>query len=68
MWENEENSLQNPAHILQFLVGKELQYKSGHTAIDADEEVETGQDHIGCAGHREQEGGWVHEWGDGPAI
>lgn len=48
------------------VVGEELQHKSGHTAIDADEEVHTGEDHVGCAGDLEHEGGGVHERCDGP--
>ena len=49
-----------------YIVCKELQYESGHTAIDADEEVHTGEDHIGGAGDLEHKGCWVHERGDGP--
>lgn len=48
------------------IVGEELQYKSGHTAIDADEEVHTCEDNIGSAGDLEHKGGWVHERCDGP--
>lgn len=48
------------------IVGKKLQYKSGHTAVDADEEVHTGEDHIGSAGDLEHKGGWVHERRDRP--
>lgn len=48
------------------IVGEELQHKSGHAAIDANEEVHAGEDHVGCAGDLEHEGGWVHERCDGP--
>lgn len=49
-----------------YIVCKELQNKSGHTAIDADEEVHTGEDHIGSAGDLEHKGCWVHERSDRP--
>lgn len=48
------------------VVGKELQHKSGHTAVDPDEEVHAGEDHVGCAGDLEHERGWVHERCDRP--
>lgn len=48
------------------IVGKELQHKSGHAAIDPDEEVHAGEDHVGCAGDLEHKGGWVHERCDRP--
>lgn len=48
------------------LIVKELHDEGGHTAIYANEEVDAGQHHISCAGHTEDEGGWVHHWCDGP--
>ncbi len=47
-------------------VVEELHDKRGHAAVDADEEVEAGQDHIRCAGNAEQEGGGIHHRSDGP--
>lgn len=49
-----------------YVVGEELQDKGGHTTIDANEEVHTGQHNIRCAGDFEHEGGWIHERSDGP--
>lgn len=68
MWEDQEHRLQDVIDVIQLIVGKELQYESGHTAIDADEEVHTGEDHVGSAGDFEHEGGWVHERCDRPPI
>ena len=44
----------------------ELHEEGGHAAVDADEEVDAGQHHVGCAGNAEDEGGGVHHGGDGP--
>lgn len=49
-----------------YIVCKELQYESGHTAIDADEEVHAGENHVGSAGDLEHKGRWVHERSDRP--
>lgn len=49
-----------------YIVCKQLQYESGHTAIDADEEVHTGENHIGGAGDLEHKGCWIHERSDRP--
>lgn len=49
-----------------YIVIKELHNKGGHAAVNTDEEVDAGQHHVGCAGHAEDEGGWVHHRGDGP--
>lgn len=49
------------------MVSKELHDEGGDAAIDADENVDAGEDHIGGAGDGEEEGGWVHERRDGPA-
>ncbi len=49
-----------------YFVIKELQNKGGHAAVDADEDVDAGQHHVGRAGHAEDEGGRVHHGGDGP--
>ena len=52
--------------VASYLVHKQLQDEGGHAAVDADEEVDGGQHHVGRAGHREEEGGRVHQRGDGP--
>lgn len=49
-----------------YVVVKELHHKRCHAAVDADEEVDAGQHHVGRAGHAEDEGGGVHQGGDGP--
>lgn len=49
-----------------YVVVEEIHDKGGHATIDADEEVDAGQHHIGCAGHAKNEGGRVHQGGDGP--
>lgn len=48
------------------VVVKELHHKGRHAAVDADEEVDASQHHVGRAGHTEDEGGGVHHGGDGP--
>lgn len=68
MWEDQEHGLQDIIDVIQLIVGEELQHKSGHTAIDPDEEVHASEDHVGCAGDLEHEGGGVHERCDGPPI
>lgn len=47
-------------------VVKELHDECGYAAVDADEEVDAGQNHIRCAGHAEQEGSGIHHRSDGP--
>jgi thiamine phosphate synthase YjbQ (UPF0047 family) len=59
--EDQEDLLQDLAHLLQLLIREEFQYKGGHAAVDANEEVDASEHHIGRAGHGEEEGGWVHE-------
>lgn len=51
---------------ITYVVVEELHDEGGHAAVDADEEVDAGQHHVGCAGHAEDEGGGVHQGGDGP--
>lgn len=60
--------MRSPEHPKAHLVHKELQHKGGHAAIDANEEVDAGQGHVGSAGDAEEEGGWVHQGGDGPSA
>lgn len=50
----------------KYLVNKQLQDKCGNAAVDADEEVDRGQNDISCAGNAEHKGCWVHQRGDGP--
>lgn len=54
------------ARCITYVVVQELHDEGGHAAVDADEEVDAGQHHVGCAGHAEDEGGGVHQRGDGP--
>lgn len=49
-----------------YVVIEEIHDKGGHAAVDANEEVDAGEHHIGCAGHAKDEGGRVHQGGDGP--
>lgn len=49
------------------LIYEQLQDKGGYAAVDADEEVDWGEDNISSAGDTEQEGGWIHERSDRPA-
>lgn len=51
-----------------YVVIQDLHDEGRHAAVDADEEVDAGEDHVGRAGHIEDEGGWVHERSDGPAA
>lgn len=48
------------------IVIEEIHDKGGHATVDANEEVDAGQHHIGCAGHTKDEGGRVHQGCDGP--
>lgn len=49
------------------MVTKEFHDKGGDAAVDADEDVDAGEDDVGGAGDLKEEGGRVHERGDGPA-
>lgn len=49
-----------------YLVNKQLQDEGGDAAVDSDEEVDGGQNDVGCAGDSEHKGCWVHQRGDGP--
>lgn len=51
-----------------YLINKELKDEGGYAAIDADEKVDGGEHHIGCAGHREHERGRVHQGSDRPTT
>lgn len=49
-----------------YIASKQLQDKGGDAAVDADQYVHAGQNHVGCAGDLKEEGGRVHERRDGP--
>lgn len=49
------------------MVAEQLHDEGGDAAVDANEDVDAGQDHVGRAGDLEEEGGRVHEGRDGPA-
>lgn len=51
---------------LLYLINKQLQDEGGNAAVDSNEEIDGGQNNIGCAGDSEQKGCWVHQRGDGP--
>lgn len=57
-----------PYACATYIIIEELHNKGGHAAVNADEEVDAGQHHVGCAGHAEDEGGGVHHGGDGPSA
>lgn len=56
----------SPFSCALYLVNKQLQDEGGDAAVDSDEEVDGGEDYIGCAWDAEQKGRWVHQRGDGP--
>lgn len=49
------------------MVSKKLHDEGGDAAVDADEDVDAGEDDISRAGDGEEEGCRVHEGSDGPA-
>lgn len=51
-----------------YIVIQELHDEGGHASVDADEEVDAGEHHVGRAGHAEDEGGRVHQRSGGPAA
>lgn len=53
--------------MVTHIVTKQLHDEGGDTSVDADEDVDAGEDNIGCAGDLEEEGGRVHQGSDGPA-
>lgn len=48
------------------VVPKQLHDEGGDAAVDADEDVDAGQDYVGGAGDLEEEGSGVHQGSDGP--
>lgn len=53
--------------VVTHIVAKQLHDEGGDAPVDADEDVDAGEDHVGRAGDLEEEGGRVHQRGDGPA-
>lgn len=49
-----------------YVVSKELHDKGGDAAVDADEDVDGGEHHVGRAGDFKEEGRGVHQGRDGP--
>lgn len=58
----------NPVDGATYVVGQELHDEGGHAAVDADEEVDAGEDHVRRAGHAEDKGRRVHQRNAGPAA
>lgn len=48
------------------IVLKELEEEGGNSGSDADEQVDDDEEDVGCTGHLEPEGCWVHDGSDGP--
>lgn len=51
-----------------YIAAKKLQDEGGHTAVDSNEDVDAGQDHIGRAGDLKEERRGVHQRSYGPAV
>ncbi|TNN64374.1 hypothetical protein EYF80_025415 [Liparis tanakae] len=63
-----EDPLSLSGHVLVFFSnGLQLQYECGDAAVDPDQYVDAGENHVGRAGDLEEERGWVHQRGDGPS-
>lgn len=52
--------------MVTHVVSEQLHDEGGDAAVDADQDVDAGQDHVGSAGDLKEEGGRVHQRGDGP--
>lgn len=52
--------------MVTHVVSKQLHDKGGDAAVDADQDVDTGEDDVGGAWDLEEEGGRVHQRSDGP--
>lgn len=50
-----------------YIVAEQLQDEGGDATVNADEDVDTGKGHVGRAGDLEEEGGRIHQGGDGPS-
>ena len=51
-----------------YVVSEEFHDEGGDAAVDADEDVDGGQHHVGRAGDLKEEGCRVHQGSDRPAI
>ena len=49
------------------MVSEKLHDEGGDASVDADEDIDTGEDDVCRAGDLKEEGGRVHERRDGPA-
>lgn len=61
-------SLWRDIAMVTHVVTKQLHDEGGDAAVDANQDVDAGEDHVGRAGDLEEEGGRVHQGGDGPAA
>ncbi len=52
--------------MLTHVVSEQLHDEGGDAAIDADEDVDAGEDDVGRAGDLKEEGGGVHQRSDRP--
>lgn len=52
--------------MVTHMVSKQLHDKGGDAAVDADQDVDTGEDDVRGAWDLEEEGGRVHQRSDGP--
>lgn len=56
-----------PVDALTHVVSKQLHDEGGDAAVDADEDVDAGEDDVRRAGDLKEEGGRVHQRSDRPA-
>ena len=55
--------------VSEFLVvGEEVEDVGGGGGVDADESVDTREEHVGGGGHVEQVAGWIHQGGHTPPV
>lgn len=54
--------------IHTYVTTKKLQDEGGHAAVDSDQDVDAGQDHVGRAGDFKEERCWIHQRSYGPAV
>lgn len=47
--------------IHAYIATKKLQDEGGHAAVDSNEDVDAGEDHVGRAGDLKEERCWVHQ-------
>lgn len=58
----------NPIGHYTYIATEKLQDEGGHTAIDSNEDVDAGQDDVGCARDLKEERCWIHQRSYGPAA